>query len=82
MLHINEALFGRTTHSPSLIDLVGYERAHEIVDFCFIANPYYPSTTPRARACGTCCMRPELHPYFADMPTHTALTARGRIGVW
>ncbi|MFN8465072.1 MAG: histidinol-phosphate transaminase [Caldilineaceae bacterium] len=43
MLHINEALFDQTTHSPSLIDLVGYERAHEIIDFCFIANPYYPT---------------------------------------
>ncbi len=43
MLQINEALFEETTHSPSLIDLVGYERAREIVDFCFIANPYYPT---------------------------------------
>jgi histidinol-phosphate/aromatic aminotransferase/cobyric acid decarboxylase-like protein len=43
MLSINEALFDATTHSPSLIDLVGYERAREIVDFCFIANPYYPT---------------------------------------
>lgn len=29
--------------NSSLIDLVGYERAREIVDFCFIANPYYPT---------------------------------------
>jgi histidinol-phosphate/aromatic aminotransferase/cobyric acid decarboxylase-like protein len=40
---INEALFDDTTHSPSLIDLVGYEHAASIVDFCFIANPYYPT---------------------------------------
>jgi threonine-phosphate decarboxylase len=43
MYQINEALFEETTHSPSLIDLVGYEHAREIVDFCFIANPYYPT---------------------------------------
>ena len=44
MLQINETLFAETTHSPSLIDLVGYAQAGEIVDFCFIANPYYPTT--------------------------------------
>ena len=43
MLQINDALFEETTHSPSLIDLVGYEQARAIVDFCFIANPYYPT---------------------------------------
>ncbi len=32
-----------TSHSPSLTDLVGYEKAKEIIDFCFIANPYYPT---------------------------------------
>jgi threonine-phosphate decarboxylase len=36
-------LFYETSHSPSLIDLVGYDKAKEIVDFCFIANPYYPT---------------------------------------
>src|SRR3990172_872085 len=36
-------LFYETSHSPSLVDLVGYEKAGEIVDFCFIANPYYPT---------------------------------------
>ncbi|HVO33788.1 MAG TPA: histidinol-phosphate transaminase [Elusimicrobiota bacterium] len=36
-------LFYETSHSPSLVDLVGYEKAREIVDFCFIANPYYPT---------------------------------------
>jgi threonine-phosphate decarboxylase len=35
-------LFYETSHSPALADLVGYERAKDIVDFCFIANPYYP----------------------------------------
>lgn len=43
MIQINESLFDETTHSPSLIDLVGYEGAQTIVDFCFIANPYYPT---------------------------------------
>jgi histidinol-phosphate/aromatic aminotransferase/cobyric acid decarboxylase-like protein len=36
-------LFPDTSHSPSLAELVGYGRAAEIVDFCFIANPYYPT---------------------------------------
>jgi len=36
-------LFYETSHSPSLVDLVGYERARDIIDFCFIANPYYPT---------------------------------------
>jgi threonine-phosphate decarboxylase len=36
-------LFYETSHSPALTDLVGYEKAKEIVDFCFIANPYYPT---------------------------------------
>ena len=37
-------LFYETSHSPSLAELVGYEKAKEIIDFCFIANPYYPTT--------------------------------------
>ncbi len=36
-------LFYETSHSPALSDLVGYEKAKEIIDFCFIANPYYPT---------------------------------------
>jgi len=36
-------LFYETSHSPALTDLVGYEDAKEIIDFCFIANPYYPT---------------------------------------
>ena len=36
-------LFPDTSHSPSLAELVGYERAAEIIDFCFIANPYFPT---------------------------------------
>jgi threonine-phosphate decarboxylase len=36
-------LFYETSHSPSLADLVGYEKATHIIDFCFIANPYYPT---------------------------------------
>jgi histidinol-phosphate/aromatic aminotransferase/cobyric acid decarboxylase-like protein len=38
-------LFYETSHSPSLTDLVGYEKAKEIIDFCFIANPYYPTAS-------------------------------------
>src|SRR5579862_3164395 len=36
-------LFYETSHSPALADLVGYEKAKGIIDFCFIANPYYPT---------------------------------------
>jgi len=36
-------LFYETSHSPSLVDLVGYDQAKGIIDFCFIANPYYPT---------------------------------------
>jgi threonine-phosphate decarboxylase len=40
---IKRHLFYETSHSPALCDLVGYEKAREIIDFCFIANPYYPT---------------------------------------
>ena len=36
-------LFYETSHSPALADLVGYGKAKNIIDFCFIANPYYPT---------------------------------------
>src|ERR1700751_1098518 len=36
-------LFYETSHSAALADLVGYEKAKEVIDFCFIANPYYPT---------------------------------------
>lgn len=42
-LKINRHLFYDTSHSPSLIDMVGSEMLHKVIDFCFIANPYYPS---------------------------------------
>lgn len=40
---IRKHLFEETSHSPSLTELVGYEKANEIIDFCFIASPYYPT---------------------------------------
>ncbi len=40
---LRKHLFYETSHSPALTDLVGYEKAKGIVDFCFIANPYYPT---------------------------------------
>jgi len=42
-MEINEDLFNKTSHSPALADLVGYEEAQYYVDYCFIANPYYPT---------------------------------------
>jgi threonine-phosphate decarboxylase len=41
---VKRELFAETSHSPSLVDLVGHEAASSIIDFCFIANPYYPTT--------------------------------------
>lgn len=41
-LNINRHLFYETSHSPSLVDIVGEEMLHKVTDFCFIANPYYP----------------------------------------
>src|ERR1700691_4145966 len=40
---LRKHLFYETSHSPSLADLVGYEKAKQMIDFCFIANPYYPT---------------------------------------
>jgi len=41
--HVRGTTFADTSHSPSLAELVGYERAADVIDFCFIANPYYPT---------------------------------------
>lgn len=41
-LKINRHLFYETSHSPSLVDIVGEEMLPNVTDFCFIANPYYP----------------------------------------
>jgi threonine-phosphate decarboxylase len=38
-----EDVFAGTSHSPSLIEIVGEERARGVIDFCFIANPYFPT---------------------------------------
>jgi threonine-phosphate decarboxylase len=40
---IRRHLFYETSHSPALTDLVGPDEARTITDFCFIANPYYPT---------------------------------------
>lgn len=42
-LNINRHLFYETSHSPSLCDIVGEEMLSKVIDFCFIANPYYPT---------------------------------------
>ena len=41
-LKINRHLFYETSHSPSLLDIVGEEMLPHVTDFCFIANPYFP----------------------------------------
>jgi len=40
---VKKELFQETTHSPALVDIVGPELVRDVVDFCFIANPYYPT---------------------------------------
>lgn len=40
---INKELFRETTHSPALVDIVDRDSIQQMVDFCFIANPYYPT---------------------------------------
>ncbi|QGY45238.1 aminotransferase class I/II-fold pyridoxal phosphate-dependent enzyme [Maribellus comscasis] len=44
-IKINHHLFYDTSHSPSLVDIVGEEMLGHVTDFCFIANPYYPTTS-------------------------------------
>lgn len=41
-IEINHHLFYETSHSPSLLDIVGEEMLEQVIDFCFIENPYYP----------------------------------------
>lgn len=41
-IYINRHLFYETSHSPSLVEIVGEDMLSKITDFCFIANPYYP----------------------------------------
>lgn len=40
---VKKELFQETTHSPALVDIVGEDYVSQVVDFCFIANPYYPT---------------------------------------
>ncbi len=41
-IEINHHLFYETSHSPSLVDIVGEDMLGHVIDFCFIENPYYP----------------------------------------
>lgn len=41
-IEINHHLFYETSHSPSLVDIVGEKMLGKVIDFCFIDNPYYP----------------------------------------
>jgi len=41
---VKKELFEETTHSPALVDIVGSDLVKDVVDFCFIANPYYPTS--------------------------------------
>jgi threonine-phosphate decarboxylase len=43
-IRLRRHLFYETSHSPSLVDIVGYREAGRITDFCYIANPYYPTS--------------------------------------
>lgn len=72
-------LFPDTSHSPSLAELVGYERAADIVDFCFIANPYYP--TPEMLEALAKGLPTLIKCYPSSNPTTTARALAGILGV-
>lgn len=42
-IKIKHHLFEETSHSPALIDIVEEDMLDQIIDYCFIANPYYPT---------------------------------------
>jgi threonine-phosphate decarboxylase len=63
-------LYPDTSHSPSLSELVGYERAADIIDFCFIANPYYP--TPQMLD----AMREQLPALIKSYPSSSQATSQ------
>jgi histidinol-phosphate/aromatic aminotransferase/cobyric acid decarboxylase-like protein len=42
-LTLKRHLFYETSHSPSLVEMVGHKAAKRIINFCYIANPYYPT---------------------------------------
>jgi histidinol-phosphate/aromatic aminotransferase/cobyric acid decarboxylase-like protein len=72
-------LFPDTSHSPSLAELVGYERASEIIDFCFIANPYYP--TPEMFAALAEALPALIKCYPSSNPATTARVLADVLGV-
>ncbi len=41
-IEVKRHLFNETSHSPSLVDIVGEDQLGDVVDFCFIENPYFP----------------------------------------
>ncbi len=61
-------LFYETTHSPSLIELVGVDEARRIIDFCYIANHYYPTPS----------MIRKMRDRFVDLIKSYPGSARGR----
>jgi histidinol-phosphate/aromatic aminotransferase/cobyric acid decarboxylase-like protein len=72
-------LFPDTSHSPSLAELVGYERAADIIDFCFIANPYYP--TPEMIGALQAALPALIKSYPSSNPATTARLLAGVLGV-
>jgi threonine-phosphate decarboxylase len=63
-------LFYETSHSPSLTELVGYEQAKDIIDFCFIASPYYPTPAMMAD------MQRNLPNLIKSYPSNSAKTSQ------
>lgn len=49
---INKELFRETTHSPALADIADPDSVRQMVDFCFIANPYYPTPEMMSKLIG------------------------------
>jgi len=73
-VQIRTHLFYETSHSPSLIDLVGVDEAQSIEDFCFIANPYYPTPEMMQR------LIDRLPVLIKSYPSSNPELAAGRVG--
>jgi histidinol-phosphate/aromatic aminotransferase/cobyric acid decarboxylase-like protein len=67
---VRRHLFYETSHSPSLTELVEYEKAKDIIDFCFIASPYYPTASMMED------LQRNLPNLIKSYPSNSSLTSR------
>jgi threonine-phosphate decarboxylase len=71
---VRRHLFYETSHSPSLTELVGYEKAKDIIDFCFIASPYYPTQAMMED------LQRNLPNLIKSYPSNSSLNSRKNLG--